>query len=63
MFLRSLPFAVVMVDDTGQIIDANDWCQDYFGEEREVIVGQPYEIWKARNLRQITAEADQDGLF
>lgn len=63
LFLRSLPFAVVMVDDTGQIIDANDWCQDYFGEEREVIVGQPYEIWKARNLRQITAEADKTDYF
>ena len=53
LFLRSLPFAVLMVGNEGQIIDVNDWCQAYFGEERDAIVGQPYEAWKARNLRQI----------
>ena len=63
LFLRSLPFAVLMVGNEGQIIDVNDWCRDYFGEEREALVGQPYEAWKKRSLCQVQTIADKTDYF
>lgn len=63
LFLRSLPFAVLMVGNEGQIIDVNGWCKAYFGEEREALVGQPYAAWKARSLREITYVEDKPDYF
>ncbi len=63
LFLRSLPFAVLMVGEAGEIIDANDWCRTYFGESREMVVGQRYSQWRARNLQNLEQTKGQKDFF
>lgn len=50
VILRNLPFAVLLTNEAGKIINANDTCSQYFAAEKEAIIGQEYLQWKQQNL-------------
>ena len=51
ILLGSIPFAVVIEDSDGRIINTNAKFSEYFETDREAILGQNYETWKRRVLQ------------
>lgn len=50
VILRNLPFAVLLTNEAGIIINANENCSQYFSVDRETLLGQEYASWKHKNL-------------
>ena len=54
VILRNLPFAVLLTNEAGKIINANDICSQYFTEGKEAMIGQEYQQWKQQNLADMS---------
>lgn len=50
IFINSMPFAIVVLDMDGSIIDVNDTAEDYFGIKREKVLGGDFDTWRRRVL-------------
>lgn len=50
VILRNLPFAVLLTNEAGTIINANDTCSQYFLVDKETLCGQEYAAWKQEYL-------------
>lgn len=50
VILRNLPFAVLLTNETGTIINANEICMQYFAVDKATLLGQNYAEWKQKNL-------------
>lgn len=51
ILLRSMPFSILISDNTGRIIKANARFEKYFHSDGYNIVGQPYGTWKRALLK------------
>lgn len=47
IILRSMPFAILVWDDKGIIVNANEKFESYFGVRRDEIVGRRHDMWEA----------------
>ncbi|MCD8359481.1 MAG: PAS domain S-box protein, partial [Acidaminococcaceae bacterium] len=54
VILRNLPFAVLLTNEAGKIINVNDVCAQYFATEKEALIGQEYQQWKRQNLAHMS---------
>ena len=54
VILRNLPFAVLLTNEAGKIINVNDVCAQYFATEKEALIGQEYQQWKRQNLANMS---------
>lgn len=52
--LNSLPFAILVKDTDGRIINANEKFSEYFKTKRKVILGQDYDHWKNRVFESLS---------
>lgn len=46
IFLRNMPFAILISGNDGRIINVNAKFEEYFAAKEKNIVGKPYEEWK-----------------
>lgn len=60
IFLQSMPFAILLCNEEGIIINGNKQAEEYFSSTREQLLGQPYEIWAERIFDQ-TKSVNSEG--
>lgn len=60
LILRSMPFAILVWNEDGTIINTNEKFEEYFEISRSEIIGQPYSAWSQDILTNIT-ESDDNG--
>lgn len=52
IFLQSMPFAILLCNEEGVIINSNQQAEEYFGSERKQLLGQPYMAWAEQTFDQ-----------
>lgn len=60
IILRSMPFAILVWDDEGIIIDANNKFEEYFNTSRDKVIGKCFDSWKKGALLEYES-ADNEG--
>lgn len=55
IILRSMPFAILVKDEQGRIIKANEKFEEYFHAKKEDVIGKAYDTWKGVTLADMTA--------
>lgn len=53
IFMSSMPFAILVENEQGTVINANEKFSEYFGIAREAILGTRYDDWKKGALGQL----------
>lgn len=60
LILRTMPFAILVWNEDGTIINTNEKFEEYFHITRDVIIGQHFPTWNKRVLGG-TTEINRDG--
>ncbi|MCB7059879.1 PAS domain-containing protein, partial [Eggerthella lenta] len=47
ILLQSMPYAILLWDNNGKILNANRKFEEYFRLPREEVIGQDYDEWLA----------------
>lgn len=53
IFMSSMPFAILVENEQGTVINANGKFTEYFGIAREEILGKHYDEWKKQALGEL----------
>lgn len=58
IFIDSMPYAVVVLDNEGAIVNINERAEDYFDVKRERVVGGDFDRWRRIVLGDAVVDAN-----
>ena len=58
IFIDSMPYAVVVLDNEGSIVNINERAEDYFDVKRERVVGGDFDRWRRIVLGDAVVDAN-----
>ncbi len=58
LILRSMPFAILVWNEDGTIINSNEKFEEYFGIKKNEIIGQKSTVWSKNILKDIKVMND-----
>lgn len=59
IILRSIPFAILLKNSMGCIINLNDKFEEYFHQKKADVIGKDYTTWKNTTLKTVTNIPDE----
>lgn len=58
IFINSMPYAIVVLDTEGTVINVNDHAEEYFDVKREAVIGGDFDEWRRLVLGNAVVDAN-----